>query len=182
MKVYIFLADGFEEIEALTVVDFLRRADIDITMVSIQDTTTVTGAHKIPVTADATFEAVKDTKAEMLVLPGGMPGTLNLKAHKGLEEMILKQNQNAGYLAAICAAPSVFAELGLLEEKKATSYPSFEEVLNDHGSRYTYDKVAVDGNMITSRGMGTAIEFAAKLTEVLKDKKTADDILESIVY
>jgi 4-methyl-5(b-hydroxyethyl)-thiazole monophosphate biosynthesis len=182
MKVYIFLADGFEEIEGLTVVDMLRRADIDITTVSIQDTTAVTGAHRIPVTADVTFDAVKDTKADMLVLPGGMPGTLNLKAHKGVESMILNQVKDGGYIAAICAAPSVFADLGLLEGKTATSYPSFEEVLREKGSNYIYEKVAVDDNIITSRGMGTAIEFSAKLIEVLRDKKTADTILESIVY
>jgi 4-methyl-5(b-hydroxyethyl)-thiazole monophosphate biosynthesis len=96
--------------------------------------------------------------------------------------MILDQVKDGGYIAAICAAPSVFADLGLLEGKTATSYPSFEEVLRENGSNYIYEKVAVDDNIITSRGMGTAIEFSAKLIEVLRDKKTADTILESIVY
>ena len=182
MKVLVFLADGFEEIEGLTVVDLLRRADIEVTMVSIQDTCAVMGAHGIPVTADVTIDAVMDQEPDMVVLPGGMPGTLNLKAHKGVEAMILKNYEAGRYIAAICAAPSVFAELGLLDGKTATSYPSFEDVLKEHGSNYVYDQVAVDGTIITSRGMGTAIAFAGKIIEVLKDQKTADDILESIVY
>lgn len=182
MGVFIFLADGFEEIEGLTVVDLLRRVDIDITMVSIQDTCDVMGAHGIPVKADVTFDQIKDKKADMVILPGGMPGTLNLQAHKGVESMILSHYQDGRYIAAICAAPSIFAQLGLLENKTATSYPSFEDVLTEHKCHYVYDPVAVDANVITSRGMGTAIAFAGKIIEILKDKKTADDVLESIVY
>jgi len=182
MKVLVFLADGFEEIEGLTVVDMLRRADIDVTTVSIQDTCVVMGSHNIPITADVTIDKVLDSEPDMVVLPGGMPGTLNLKAHKGVEEMILKNHKAGRYIAAICAAPSVFAELGLLEGKVSTSYPSFEEVLKKHGSQYVYDPVAVDGSIITSRGMGTAIAFAGRIISLLKDQKTADEILESIVY
>lgn len=182
MKVFIFLADGFEEIEGLTVVDLLRRVGIDITTVSIQETCAVIGAHQIPVTADVIFDEIKDEKADMVILPGGMPGTLHLKAHKGVESMILDHYKDGRYIAAICAAPSVFAELGLLEGKTGTSYPSFEETLTEHKCNYVYDPVAVDENIITSRGMGTAIVFAAKIIEILKDKKTADDVLDSIVY
>ena len=101
MKVLVFLADGFEEIEGLTVVDLLRRADIEVTMVSIQDTCAVMGAHGIPVTADVTIDAVMDQEPDMVVLPGGMPGTLNLKAHKGVEAMILKNYEAGRYLYCI---------------------------------------------------------------------------------
>jgi 4-methyl-5(b-hydroxyethyl)-thiazole monophosphate biosynthesis len=180
MKVLVFLADGFEEIEGLTVVDLLRRAKIDTTTVSIMDQKQIMGAHEIPVIADVMFDEIKEEKADMVVLPGGMPGTLNLKAHKGVEAMILSNYNEDRYIAAICAAPSVFAQLGLLDGKTATSYPGFEEVLEK--SNYVYDKVAVDGKIITSRGLGTAIEFAAKIIEILKDKKTAEEVLESIIY
>ena len=180
MKVLVFLADGFEEIEGLTVVDLLRRADIDVTTVSIKEGRRIMGAQKMPVIADTGFEQIKDEKADMVVLPGGMPGTLNLKAHRGVESMVLNNHEEGRYIAAICAAPSIFAELGLLDGKTATSYPSFEEALSK--SNYVYDEVAVDGKIITSRGLGTAIAFSAKLIEVLKDKKTADEVLESIVY
>ncbi|MEE1312469.1 MAG: DJ-1 family glyoxalase III [Lachnospiraceae bacterium] len=180
MKVFVFLADGFEEIEGLTVVDLLRRAQIETITVSINDTKQVVGSHKIPVIADVIFDEIKEEKADMVVLPGGMPGTLNLKEHKGVESMILSNYHEDRYIAAICAAPSVFAELGLLDGKTATSYPSFEEALGK--SNYVYDKVAVDGKIITSRGLGTAIEFAGKMIEILKDKKTADNVLESIVH
>lgn len=180
MNVFVFLADGFEEIEGLTVVDLLRRAEIDTTTVSIMEGKEVNGAHGIKVSADKTFEEIKDQDLDMIVLPGGMPGTLNLQAHKGLEEKILANAKEDRYLAAICAAPSVFAALGLLDGKVATSYPSFEEALSK--SNYVYDPVAVDGKIITSRGMGTAILFGAKLIEIIKGKEKADEVLESIVY
>ncbi len=182
MKVYIFLADGFEEIEGLAVVDLLRRADIQTTTVSIQETTTVMGSHKIPIIADTTIEEVKNDMPDMLVLPGGMPGTLNLEANKDVEAMILRNYKEGHYIAAICAAPSVFAHLGLLEGKTATSYPSFQEDLEKNGSHYVFDEVALDGTIITSRGMGTAIAFGGKIIEVLKDKAAADAVLDSIVY
>ncbi|MCQ2492116.1 MAG: DJ-1/PfpI family protein [Lachnospiraceae bacterium] len=182
MKVYVFLADGFEEIEGLTVVDLLRRAEIDTTMVSIQETPAIMGAHKIPVTADLTIDHVMDDEPDMVVLPGGMPGTLNLKADERVRSMVRKNFEEGRYIAAICAAPSVFADMDLLSGKTATSYPAFEDCLVEAGANYIYDQVAVDGKIITSRGMGTAIPFAGKLIEVLKDKETADKILNSIVY
>ena len=180
--VYVFLADGFEEIEGLTVVDLLRRAEIETMMVSIQDTPAVMGAHKIPVTADLTIANVPDKAPEMVVLPGGMPGTLNLKADERVRSKVAKNLAEDRYIAAICAAPSVFADMGILKGKTATSYPNFEECLKEAGANYIYDQVAVDGKIITSRGMGTAIAFAGKIIEVLKDKETAERILDSIVY
>lgn len=179
-KVYIFLADGFEEIEALTVVDLLRRAGIEAPTVSIQDGKTVTGAHQIKVEADFLLSEVKGTMADMLVLPGGMPGTTNLLECEPLMEMVLGLHAAGAYIAAICAAPSILAQLGLLEGKKATSYPSFEEKLS--GASYCYDSVVMDGQIITSRGLGTAIDFALKIIEVLAGEQEAERIAHSIVY
>lgn len=179
-KAYIFLANGFEEIEALTVVDLLRRAGIEAPTVSIQDGKMVTGSHGIKVEADFLFSEVKGTMADILVLPGGMPGTTNLLAYEPLMEMVLGLYSAGSYISAICAAPSILEELGLLEGKKATSYPSFEEKLKS--AEYSYDSVVVDGQIITSRGMGTAIDFALKIIELLLGEEKAEEMAESIVY
>ena len=168
-KVFVFLADGFEEIEGLTVVDMLRRAEIPTVTVSIGSSRNIIGAHRIEVEADIMFHEVLEAEGAMYVLPGGMPGTLLQKAYK-----------NEKYLAAICAAPTVFEKYGFLEGRKATSYPAMEEELKS--ADYQTDKVVVDGKIITSRGMGTAIDFAAKLVEIIKGTKEKDELLKSIVY
>jgi 4-methyl-5(b-hydroxyethyl)-thiazole monophosphate biosynthesis len=177
-KVNVYLADGFEEVEGLTVVDLLRRAGIETDMVSIMGRKEITGARKIPVLADKLFEEQDDP--DMIVLPGGMPGTLHLKAHEGLADLIRKADKEGKVLAAICAAPTVLEQYGMLEGRKATSYPAMEEELKS--ADYQTEKVVVDGKIITSRGMGTAIDFAAKLVELLKGTKEKDELLESIVY
>lgn len=177
--VYLFMADGFEEVEGLTVVDLVRRAGIELKTVSIMGRIEVTGAHGIEVKADCLFEDMKEP-AEMLILPGGVPGTPNLKAHKGLQQLICKSAEQGIYLAAICAAPTVYGELGLLKGKKATCYPGLENGLL--GAEVVYDNVAADGNFITSRGVGTAIDFSLKLVELLKNKAEADKIAKAIVY
>jgi 4-methyl-5(b-hydroxyethyl)-thiazole monophosphate biosynthesis len=179
-KVFIFLADGFEEIEGLTVVDMLRRAGIETVMVSIGNSKRIIGAHRIEVEADVMFHEVMEPEGAMFVLPGGMPGTLHLKEHEGLEKLIKKAYKNEKYIAAICAAPTVLEKYGLLKGKKATSYPSVAEELIS--ADYRTDAVVTDGKIITSRGMGTAIEFAGTMVELLKDKKAKDELLESIVY
>ncbi|MEE1086950.1 MAG: DJ-1 family glyoxalase III [Schaedlerella sp.] len=178
--VKVFLADGFEEIEGLTVVDILRRAGMKVETVSVMKDRKITGAHQIVLHADAVFEEADFTECEMLVLPGGMPGTLHLKEHKELADLIVKFNTEGKYVAAICAAPSVLGGLGILEGKKACCYPSFEEALNTE--YVVFDPVAHDGNVITGRGMGTAIPFALKLTEILCGKEKADEIGKSIIY
>jgi len=157
-KVYIFLAEGFEEIEALTVVDLLRRAQIEINMVSITGSLQVTGSHQISVMADVLFEDAKFDDADMLVLPGGLPGTINLMKHEGLDKLLRKFHSESKNMAAICAAPTILGNKGLLEGKKATCYPGCENELT--GSTVLYDDVVIDGNIITSRGLGTAIDFA----------------------
>ncbi len=177
--VYLFMADGFEEVEGLTVVDLVRRAGIELKTVSVMGRIEVTGAHGIEVKADCLFEDMKEP-AEMLILPGGVPGTPNLKAHKGLQQLICKSAEQGIYLAAICAAPTVYGELGLLKGKKATCYPGLENGLL--GAEVVYDNVAADGNFITSRGVGTAIDFSLKLVELLKNKAEADKIAKAIVY
>lgn len=179
-KVCVFLADGFEEIEGLTVVDLLRRAGIVVTTVSITGELTIHGAHGIDVQADELFENVSYKEQDMAVLPGGMPGTLHLGAHAGVKSVLEAFYEEKKYLAAICAAPSVLGKYGMLKGRTATSYPGFEEALE--GAAYVYDKVAVDEFVITSRGMGTAIAFALKLIEVLLGTEKEKEIREAIIY
>ena len=179
-KVFVFLADGFEEIEGLTVVDFLRRAEIDTVMVSVGDSKRIIGSHRIEVKADIMFHEVLEPEGSMFVLPGGMPGTLHLKEHEGLCKLLKKAYANGKYIAAICAAPTVLEACGLLEGKTATSYPAMEKELVS--ADYQTDKVVADGKIITSRGMGTAIDFAAKMVEIFKGTDTKDELLDSIVY
>lgn len=179
-RVYVFLADGFEEIEGLTVADLLRRAKIETTLVSVMGTKQVRGSHGIEVTADSLFEEQDYAEGDLFVLPGGMPGTLNLGNHEGLCSLLKKQYENNKLLAAICAAPSVFGQLGFLEGRVATCYPGFESKLE--GAIVCASKVAVDGNVVTAKGMGAAIDFALKLIELMKDKETALEIREGIIY
>lgn len=177
--VYVFLADGFEEIEALTVVDLLRRASVDVTTVSITENILVHGAHGIDVMADILF---KDdlSEADMLVLPGGGQGTKNLLAHEGLKGLLIDYEKKSRYLAAICAAPSILGTHGLLKGKRAICYPGFEDKLT--GAIVTNDKVVVDGKFITSKGPGTSIEFSLELIKILCGEETANEILDGIQY
>ena len=174
-KAYIFLADGFEDIEGLTVVDLLRRAGIDIKTVSIKETTRIQTSHGITMLTDAIFAETDFADADMLVLPGGMPGTKYLAGYKPL-------NNKGKKIAAICAAPSVFSGLGFLKGRKATSYPSFMEVLSKDGAVTSEDSVVVDGNITTSRGLGTAVDFALSLISQLENEEKAKEIAESVVY
>lgn len=181
-KAYVFLADGFEEVEGLTQVDLMRRAGIDVKMVSVTGEKRVCGAHRIQVMADATFEqmALSLDQADLLVLPGGMPGTLGLKNHKGLETLLKKYYKKKKYIAAICAAPGVFGSFGFLEGRKACIYPGMEEELK--GAEISFEPVVKDEFVITGRGVGTAIPFALELIRVLCGKEKADEIADSIVY
>jgi 4-methyl-5(b-hydroxyethyl)-thiazole monophosphate biosynthesis len=179
-RVCIFLAQGFEEIEGLTVVDLMRRAEIPITMVSIGDSLEVTGAHGIRVTADAYLADMDFSDTEMLVLPGGAPGTCNLNACEPLKALLKDFYEQGRYIAAICAAPMIFGQLGFLKNRKATCYPGFEEYLD--GAEHLLDTVVVDETVITSRGLGTAIDFAAALITLLTDAATAEEITKSVIY
>ena len=179
-EVCVFLADGFEEIEGLTVVDLLRRAGIETRTVSIMGREEIRGAHGITVKADSLFENTDFSEVKMLVLPGGMPGTIHLKEHKGLEELILKHNEEKKYLAAICAAPTVFGGMGILKGKKAICYPGMEEGLT--GAEVTCQPAVTDGHITTSRGMGTAIPFALELVTRMCGKEKSEALSKSIIY
>lgn len=179
-KVYVFLAEGFEEIEGLTVVDLLRRAKIETEMVSVMEGKQIKGSHGIKVTADSMFADVDFSDADILVLPGGMPGTLNLGKHQGLCELLKKHYGEGKKIAAICAAPSIFGQLGFLNGRVAACYPGFESKLE--GAVVCAAKVAVDGNVTTAKGMGAAIDFGLKLIEELSGLEKAMEIREGIIY
>ena len=178
--VYIFIADGFEEIEGLTVVDILRRGKVDIKTVSVEGRKNIEGSHGIKLETDCVLEETDFSDAAMFVLPGGMPGTLHLGECKALTDMLLKANEEGKKIAAICAAPSVLGDLGILDGKAAVCYPGFEERLK--GAVIGDKKVVVSENVITSRGMGTAIPFALTLLSIMKDQETADQIGKGIIY
>ena len=179
-KIGVFFSAGYEEIEALTVLDLCRRAGIEVTMVSVDETTAVTGSHQITVQMDQLLSETDFDAFDMLVLPGGMPGTKYLEEYKPLTELLTDFYSKGGRVAAICAAPGVFARLGFLDGRRATSYPSVMEQLTQ--AETTLDSVAVDGNVTTSRGLGTAIDFALSLIGQLLDQETADKIAKSVVY
>ena len=177
--VYLMLANGFEEIEALSVVDILRRGEIEIETVSVFNEEFVCGAHGIVVKTDKMFNEISEGY-DMIVLPGGMPGTTNLQSSKELLSLLQTAYKSDKFIAAICAAPMILGELGMLESKKATSYPGFEKHLLN--AELSIDNVCVDCNVITSRGAGTAPEFAFKLLELLKSKEDAIRIRSSMMY
>ncbi|MCX7749333.1 MAG: DJ-1/PfpI family protein [Clostridia bacterium] len=172
MKVYLHLADGFEDIEAIATADILRRAEIDVKTVSITGKKEVTGAFKTKVVADILFEDADYDDTDMIILPGGMQGTKALEGHSGLKEQILSFSTQDKWIAAICAAPTILGKMGLLEGKAAICYPGLEQQLS--GAAVTQESVVVDGKIITSRGPGTVFQFGLKLVEVLKGKELAD--------
>ena len=177
--VYVHLAEGFEEVEAMTVVDLLRRAGIETETVSVTGYLPVKGAHGVKVVADILFEDAVYSNCELIVLPGGMPGAANLASHEGLIEKIYSFNNQGKKLAAICAAPLVLGRAGLLKGKRATCYPGFEDELT--GAELSTDAVVSDGGVITSRGPGTAMAFALAIIEDLKGKETADNIAKGLL-
>ena len=167
MKALLFLVDGFEEIEALAVVDILRRGEVDVQTVSVTGSKEVIGSHRVPVIADMLFEeAMFDV--DVLILPGG---TIALNNHEGLKAQVKAYAETGKYVAAICAAPMVLGGLGLLKGKKATAYPGFEHYLE--GAQFVPEKVIVDGNIITGRGPGMTFDFGLTILEILKGKEAA---------
>lgn len=177
--IYMFLAEGFEEVEALAPLDIIRRAGLEIKTVGV-GAKTVVGSHGIPVTADMMAEEFSDNAPEMVILPGGMPGTKNLDASETVHGAIKDAVKNGAYLCAICAAPMILGKLGLLVGKKATCFPGFEGYLA--GAIVTGQKVAVDEKVITAKGMGAATEFGLAIVSALKDEKTADDLAKAIMF
>jgi len=159
----VHLADGFEEIEAVTIIDVLRRAELDVSVVSVSGNLEVTGAHQLKVIADMLFDQVIYDDIYMIVLPGGMPGAANLDAHDGLKLQIKQFNAKNKLLAAICAAPLVYGNMGILAGKQVVCYPGFEKYLI--GAEILNNPVVESGNIITGRGPAAAIQFALKIVE-----------------
>ncbi len=174
-KVYVFLADGFEDVEALIPVDVLRRGGVEVVTVSVTgESQVVETAHRVQVVADAMFEDCDFSDADLLFLPGGMPGASNLNSHEGVRRALMAQHQAGRRVAAICAAPLVLGGLGILRGKRATCYPGFEQTLE--GATYTGDLCTVDGNVTTGEGPAAAFPFAYELLRQLTNEETARQI------
>lgn len=177
--IYIFLAEGFEEIEALTPVDVLRRAELELKTVAVGESKTVRGAHGIEVVADILECELETDIPEAIILPGGMPGTLNLENSEVVIDMLARAILNDSLVCAICAAPSILGISGYLKHRKATCYPGFEQYLD--GATFTDERVVRDGNIITAKGMGCASEFALCIVEALCGKEKADKVAMSAI-
>lgn len=176
---YVFLANGFEEIEAISTIDILRRAGIETTTVSIEPQLAVIGAHNIVVVADQLFAEGAYNNAECLLLPGGMPGTSNLNKHEKLKELISQHVHSGKLMGAICAAPLILGELNLLQGKIATCYPNFETYL--HGATISDDKVADAGEIVTGKGPGFSMDFALTIVKKLKGACAADEVAKGLL-
>ena len=179
-KLGMFIATGYEEVEMLAVIDLARRAGIECDIISVTGEAVVESSHKVRLVADQLFEEVDPGTYDALVIPGGIPGTPNLGAHEGVCKALRQAAEDGRLVAAICAAPTVLGKLGLLEGKPATCYPGMEDKLL--GANWQEQPVVVDGNFVTSRGVGTAIAFALTLVTILKDEETAKSLANSIVY
>ena len=175
--IYMFLANGFEEVEALCPLDLLRRAGLEVTTVGVGGEAIV-GSHGIQVQADIPDTMYRDSKPEMVILPGGMPGTTNLDHSKTVENALHAAAANNAYLAAICAAPMVLGKRGYLDGRKATCFPGFEEHLV--GAEATGESVVIDGKVITAKGMGVALEFGLALVAVLCGKDKAEELRRTV--
>lgn len=178
--IYFFLADGLEETELVATLDLVKRAGIFAKTVSVTDQKLVTGTHGIMIQADAVINEVNFDDAEMLVLPGGMPGTKNLESCTHLKEAVLNFGETGKWLAAICAAPSIFGKLGLLKGKRATCFPGYEKSLE--GAEINDLPAVTDGKIITGKAMGCVFEFGFEIIKALKDEMTAKDVLRGICY
>ena len=179
-KVYVFMADGCEEVEALTPVDLLRRAGHEVCMVSIMGRLTITGAHNIQIGTEEGIEERDFGDGDLYLLPGGMPGTRYLGENQKLTDLLTAQYGQGKRLAAICAAPSVFGKLGLLKGKKAVCYPGMESTLE--GAQPVTDPVVTDGIITTAKGVGAAMDFGLELIRLLDGADKAQAIKEEVVY
>lgn len=181
-KVYVFLANGFEDVEALIPVDVLRRGGVDVVTVSaVEDSQIVESAHGVQIVADSLFEDCDFSDADLLMLPGGMPGASNLYEHRGVCEAVLSQFKAGKRVSAICAAPAVvLAQLGVLDGRRATCYPGFEKLFTK--AEYTGELVTVDGNITTAEGPAAAFPYAYELLSQLADKAIAHQIAVGMRY
>jgi 4-methyl-5(b-hydroxyethyl)-thiazole monophosphate biosynthesis len=178
-RIAVHLAEGFEEIEAVSIIDVLRRAEFDVVVVSVTGKAEVTSKQGVTIIADDFFENIDYGNTDMIVLPGGMPGAKNLKEHEALGKKILEFFESDKPIGAICAAPMVLGSLGILENKNATCFPGFEDELK--GAKVTGNEVEVDGKIITGKGAGVAIKFALQIVEFFNGKETADKLAKRMI-
>lgn len=178
--IYIFLAEGFEEIEAIAPRDILKRANINVQMVGLNQSSEVSSTSGLKITPNVQIENVNFNDIEGIILPGGMPGTKNLEQNKKVLEIIKYCNENKLLIGAICAAPSILGKMGVLKNKVACCYPGFEKYLI--GAKISENSVSTDKNIITSKGPGTAFEFGFALLKYLKGEKTTENIKSSMIY
>ncbi len=178
MKIMVPFADGFEEVEAITNVDVLRRAEIDVLTVTL-DKETVIGAHNLEIITDYTLSNINITELDGIILPGGMPGAANLRNDLRIINIVKELYRNNKLIAAICAAPIVLEEAGIIKNRQITSYPGFESQLKS--SVYKTDRIVIDNNIITGRGPGVALEFALAIVSYLKNDQIADQIKKDMI-
>ncbi len=180
-KVYEFLANGFEEVEALAPVDIFRRAGVEIQTVSVTGSEWVESSHGVTIKADVKFEDMRDfNDADMLMLPGGLPGATNLNEHAGVRETLLAHNAKGKHIGAICAAPMVLGSLGLLKGRKATCYPGFEKYLE--GAEYTAELFTVDGNIITGEGPAATFPYAYEILKMFVGEAKTKELQQQMLY
>lgn len=180
MKVIVFLANGFEEVEALTVVDYLRRMDILVDMVSITDDNLVAGGHNIKVLTNKLLSELDIKAYDGLVIPGGMPGATNLKNNSHVIEIVQTMHKNNKLVASICAGPIVLAKADIIKGKNITSFPGFED--NFTNAHYKTDPVVIDGNIITARGPYFAVNFAIEIVKYLLGEEASEKLKADILY
>lgn len=179
-KVYEFVADGSEDIEALAVVDILRRGGVDIKLVSINDKAEFTSSHNVVIKTDLTFDEADLSDADLLLIPGGIPGATNLNDHKGVRQALLDQVAKGKKVGAICAGPMVLGLLGLLKGKRATCYPGFEKYLD--GAEYTKQLFTVDGNVITGEGPAATLPYAYKILSFFVSEDKVKALQDGMMY
>lgn len=178
--VYAFLADGMEEVEALMVIDLLRRTKkLNVVTVSIKEELLVESSHKIQLYADKNINEINFKEGDCIFLPGGVPGTPNLAACEKLTDAILEYHAEGKILAAICAAPSIYGQLGLLKNRNATCYPTFADKLD---CKKYGGSVVTDGNFVTAKGLGVALEMGLELINILVDEETSKAVADAIQY
>ncbi len=178
--IYLFLANGFEEIEALAPTDILRRLGLEVTTVSVSDEIIVEGAHGIPVVAETLFDKVNLAEAEALIVPGGMPGAATLAAHTGVQHALAAQAARGGLCCAICAGPMGMGQLGLLEGRRATCYPGFEDQLA--GATYTGALVEEDGHFITAKGPAAACDFGFAIARRFCSAEQVEQVRQAMMF
>lgn len=179
-NVVVPLAEGFEEIEAVTIIDILRRAGFKVTTSSIGESLKVNGSHFLSIEADLPFAKIDFNMQDMIILPGGMPGAMNLNDHQGLKSVLKEYHEKRKHIGAICAAPLVLGQNGILSNRKATCYPGFEKYLE--GAEIVNEGVVYDGHLLTGQGVAYAIAFSLKVVEILVGRALALNVASKILY